>query len=455
MQWNLLHSRPMKRTLLLLAAAALLVGCTPSVNQPEAPVAPAPVAAPAPPAVHGSPATAWTQYAPGGGVEVRALDVAGTGCPDALADGKRLALSLRAAAAKDFPAVCAAMLPEHVTSLSVGGEALGVPVDHPTRILVLGDTGCRIKGTYLQACNDPKAWPFAGLARAAAAMKPDLVLHLGDYLYRESPCPAGNAGCAGSPWGDNWPSWAADFFVPAAPLLRAAPWIVVRGNHEDCFRAGPGFLRLLGPEKFDPAAACNAHLSPYALSVGGQTVAVTDSASAADTPLDEKAVPDYVKDFEALKAIANMGAGREIWLASHRPIWGVITFNGMPAGGNATMIKAAGDLSAFHAIQLMLAGHIHTFEAINYQGHKVPPQIIAGHGGDNLEVTPVDLKGAIFQGDSGVHVDTGLSVGGFGFLMLTREKGSQGWTVQLYDSNGTQEGQCLFDGRQVHCLKPK
>jgi len=441
----------MKRALFLLAAAALLAGCVRSVNQPPANPPPSiPVAA-----VPGNPATAWVQYAPGGGAEVRALDVAAKGCPEALVDGKRLTLGLRAPATKDFPAVCAAILPEHVASLSVGGQVLGVPVDHPNRILVLGDTGCRIKGTYLQACNDPKAWPFAGLSRAAAALKPDLVLHLGDYQYRESPCPEGNAGCAGSPWGDNWPAWAADFFIPAAPLLQAAPWIIVRGNHEDCFRAGPGFLRLLGPEKLDPAAPCTAHLAPYAVSLGGQIVAVMDNASAADTPLDEKAVPDYARDFEALKAMANIGPGRELWLASHRPIWGVITYNGIPAGGNATMIKAAGDLSAFHAISLMLSGHIHTFEAINYKDHKVPPQIVAGHGGDNLDVTPVDLRGTIYQGDSGVQVDTGLSVGGFGFLMLTREEGSEGWTIQLYDSNGTPEKQCQFDGQRVFCLQPK
>jgi len=442
----------MKRALLFLAAAALLAGCIRSVNEPAAPAAPAPAM---PAVAAGAPATAWVQYAPGGGAEVRALDVAGKGCPETLADGKPLALTVRAAATKDFPALCAAMLPDHIASLTVAGLALGVPVDHPRRILVLGDTGCRIKGTYLQACNDPKAWPFAGLARAAAAMKPDLVLHLGDYLYRESPCPEGNAGCAGSPYGDNWPSWAADFFAPAAPLLQAAPWIIVRGNHEDCFRSGLGFLRLLGPERFDPAAPCNGHLDPFVVSAGGQAIAVMDSASAADTPLDDKAVPDYARDFAMLKTLAKGSPGHEIWLASHRPIWGVITFKGLPAGGNATMIKAAGDLSAFKAIQLMLAGHIHTFEAINYQGHKVPPQIIAGHGGDNLEVTPVDLRGTIFQGDSGVHVDTGLSVGGFGFLMLTREPGSEGWTIQLYDSDGTPEKQCQFDGQRVFCLQPK
>ena len=110
---------------------------------------------------------------------------------------------------------------------------------------------------------------FPSVAAAAAKLKPDLVMHVGDYLYREEPCPPGNAGCAGSPSGDNWPSWNADFFAPAAPLLAAAPWVILRGNHEDCQRAGLGFLRLLGPDAFDPAAPCNPHLAPFLVSLGG------------------------------------------------------------------------------------------------------------------------------------------------------------------------------------------
>ena len=51
---------------------------------------------------------------------------------------------------------------------------------------------------------------------------------------------------------------------------------------------------------------------------------------------------------------------------------------------------------------------------------------MAGHGGDNLDVTPVNLKGTIFQGHSGVQVKDGLSVGGFGFLMMTRADGQRG-----------------------------
>ncbi|HJW41429.1 MAG TPA: metallophosphoesterase [Rhizomicrobium sp.] len=398
-------------------------------------------------------AVSWVQLGPGGAAEVRATST-GAACPKAILDGATVPMAVRAAADANFPLLCALAVPQGARSLMIDGTTVVLPVADPQRILVLGDTGCRIKGTALQACNDPKSWPFPGLANAAAAQKPDLVLHLGDYLYRESPCPATFAGCTGSPWGDNWVSWDADFFTPAASLLAAAPWIIVRGNHEDCFRAGPGFLRLLGPQPYDPAAPCIGHLSPYAVPVGSQIVAIMDSSSAPDTSVDPAQLPLYQQDFEALKAMANLGSGHELWLASHRPIWGAISFMGAPAGGNATMIKAAGDLSVFNAISLMLSGHIHTFEAITYVD-KIPPQIVAGHGGDNLDVTPADLRGTIFQGDSGVHVKTGFSVGGFGFLMLTRVPGNAGWTIEPFDSDGHQIKQCAYQERSIFCLSPR
>ena len=88
-------------------------------------------------------------------------------------------------------------------------------------------------------------WPFATIAAIIAGHRPDLVVHLGDYYYRESSCPDGEEGCAGSPFGDRWSSWNADFFAPARPLLRSAPWVFVRGNHEGCERGGKGWYRFL------------------------------------------------------------------------------------------------------------------------------------------------------------------------------------------------------------------
>ena len=48
--------------------------------------------------------------------------------------------------------------------------------------------------------------------------------------------PAGKADCADAVWGYGEASWRADFLAPASPLLAAAPWVMVRGNHDECAR---------------------------------------------------------------------------------------------------------------------------------------------------------------------------------------------------------------------------
>ncbi len=88
----------------------------------------------------------------------------------------------------------------------VAGRSLPLPKANPTKIVVLGDTGCRLQnGNGTQSCNDPDPngtdtpYPFAAVAALAAAQNPDLVLHVGDYAYRDNPCPAGQGyNCGGS-----------------------------------------------------------------------------------------------------------------------------------------------------------------------------------------------------------------------------------------------------------------
>lgn len=379
---------------------------------------------------------AWVQAVAAGGFEVRLVTSDST-CPMFRSDKGQVAMTVRAPANDAFPLTCEAPVPPGAIAIAAGDIPLPVPAAIPNRILVLGDTGCRIKGGALQACNDPAAWPFPALADAASKLEPDLIVHVGDYLYRESPCPAGNPGCAGSPSGDNWPSWKADFFDSAVLLTATAPLVLVRGNHEECSRAGEGFLRLMGPSHFDPSAPCDPHLAPFTVALGGASLAVIDDANAPDTDVDGAMVPVYAKEFQKLAEIPG-----PVWFAAHRPIWAAISGPmNLPIGGNATLIAAAGKTLLPSNVALMLSGHIHSFEAINYEG-KLPPQIVAGNGGDNLAITPRDLKGAIFQGHSGVRVKDGLSVGGFGFLMLTRKQND--WTIDLYDAQGNRKGQCLF-----------
>src|SRR5262249_37454942 len=132
---------------------------------------------------------------------------------------------------------CEAAIPPTAIAATIDGVGLPLPRANPGRIVVFGDTGCRLEhGDPIQACTDldgPPRWPFPPLAESAAASRPDLIIHVGDYHYREMLCPADHAGCAGSPPPYGWDAWRADFFQPARPLFAAAPWIMVRGNHED------------------------------------------------------------------------------------------------------------------------------------------------------------------------------------------------------------------------------
>ena len=119
-------------------------------------------------------------------------------------------------------------------------------IERLDRIAILGDTGCDNDpaGDVRQDCV--AKWPFADVALSAEESDPALVVHVGDYRYRHSD----------NEPSDNWENWKKDFFDPAKPLLSAAPWIMLRGNHENCFkRNGNGWYYLLEP-RFREVTRC-------------------------------------------------------------------------------------------------------------------------------------------------------------------------------------------------------
>lgn len=390
-----------------------------------------------------SPLALWVQL--GDLTEARAL-VNGTVCPLLMRDGAPLPMSVRAAATPDFPLLCGAPIPAGTKAVTFNGTALPLPVSNPQRILVLGDTGCRIKDPELQACNDPKAWVFPKLAAAAAKLKPDLIIDLGDYVSREGQCPARFSGCMDSPFGDNWLAWRTDFFSPAAPLLATAPIILTRGNHEDCTREGAGWLRLMSPMAFNPQAACAPHVAPFFVSFTRLTLAVLDTSGALEADLVPDLASSYADDLAGLARIST-----PLFMVQHRPIWGAISGPlDIPIGGNATLSAGVNKSGIPANVDLMLSGHIHGFEAMNYYDG-FPPQIIGGNGGDLLHDIPRLLKGAVFQGTLAAGVKDGVSASGFGFLVL-RPAGSD-WFVDTYDQDGTLKFQCRLKNRRIDCAK--
>src|SRR6185312_6446723 len=88
----------------------------------------------------------WVQLGPGGAAEARVL-VEGSACPSVTLDGQNVPMAVRAVATPEFMQVCAAAVPAGTKSALLGDAALSLPVSDAERILVVGDTGCRLKGS--------------------------------------------------------------------------------------------------------------------------------------------------------------------------------------------------------------------------------------------------------------------------------------------------------------------
>jgi Calcineurin-like phosphoesterase len=384
----------------------------------------------------------WTQFT-AQGLEARAVTDAPV-CPSAMIDGKATAMTVRAAPGPDYPVTtCALLLQPTTKTLAIGELPIALPLAPPKRIAVVGDTGCRLKGSYIQACNVAAQWPFKQLAERLAADKPDLIIHVGDYHYRESPCPKAEQGCADSPYGDTWDVWRADFFAPAAKLLPVAPWVTVRGNHEDCQRGGKGWSRMLEPAPFDAEQGCNGPTPLYAVRLPKVTLAVVDTALAREEKVDPKQVELFREQYAGL---AKLGSD-PIWLLQHRPIWSAGgTLAGFPYGDNKTLAAAA-RTTLPASVSLMLSGHHHIFQALNY-GDGLPPQIVSGHGGDFLNTgSSVDPTGWSING---VTVTSGLhDVGTFGYVLM--EPQGEGWVATNFDIAGKARHRCGVVNRQVAC----
>ena len=390
----------------------------------------------------------WVQYAPGG-LEARVVTDA-SACPDAMVDGQEAKMTQRSAPGTGYPIrSCVLPIPKGTKLLTVDRVPLPLPKEQPNRILIVGDTGCRLKGAQVQACNDMSQWPFRLGAAMSADFKPDLVIHVGDMHYRETDCPTGNLGCAGTPFGDIWQVWKEDFFDPAQTLLKSAPWVMVRGNHEECERGGKGWARTLDPYPFDlnsGASGCLGPQAPYTVDIGGVTILVMD-VSTADEKQNQKQADFYRPQFESASAIKG-----PVWYAFHRPIWAAESLsNGEIDGANKTLALAAEGHMPANAMAI-LSGHHHVFEVMKYE-QDLPVQIVSGHGGDDLSIkAPKDVKGLVINK---VKIADGISRPGvFGFSMIERDQADatgKKWTLTGYDVRGRGIGTCHLDGREISC----
>jgi hypothetical protein len=434
---------------------------------------------------------AWVQMLPDrdgmpGGRLVRAIVTRGNACPALMQDHVSVQMTIRPAPVRAaFPIVlCEAALAAS-SDAWLGTRRLPLRPSDPRNIVVLGDTGCRM--VYYddapQRCTSGVDWPFAAIASEAAAVaakSPSLVMHVGDFHYRENPCADDSSACGGSPYGDNWATWEEEFFKPAQPLLLAAPWIILRGNHENCARAGAGWLYFFAWQEPKYADACVNDRPPYNLSIGATQDRTTEHQARRRVLVVLDTADDRTS--EGLKArceqyerwINDIKWGdREVWLALHQPLWqrdarreptdkqrDAMVAPG-PCKNAATRSALDGIRARFDAlatrrtVRLVLSGDTHLFEFFRPVDPLRPIQLVAGDGGtklDQLEPQSAAGAGASAQDRLKNEMNRSLksygvdgiasAVADFGFVRLHLDGST--WTADLIGVKGEVLTSCGF-----------
>jgi predicted phosphodiesterase len=269
-----------------------------------------------------------------------------------------------------------------------------------------------------------------------AKHKPDVIIHLGDYHYRETKCPS-DANCLGSPFGDNGPTWEADWFEPAQALLLQAPLLLVRGNHEQCGWAPSGWLRYLAVGPL-PTQCPNIE-DAWTARLPGLDVIVFDSSFG---PAGMSA-PESLEPMRQMaeKNLADLGG--EGWFVTHRPLW--VRYDPRGTEGDVTQREAFGETMP-DAVSLVFSGHIHSFQIFDMEDRV--SQVVSGNAGVALYPAPDETLHDILVG--GDKASMTLSDSGFGFVILERET-DQRWRLQAFDLNGTQRHICMVEGREIAC----
>ncbi len=403
----------------------------------------------------------WVELGPNGITHARTIIPSSQrACPSIEIDGSPQPMNTRGQAPPGFDEVqvCQYTIPAGATSASIGSQALSLPSANPQRIVVLGDTGCRIKGSDVQDCDDPQDWKFQQVAQDIAATEPDLIIHVGDYHYREGDGTQQLATCPNTKIGLCWASWEADFFAPARTLLPKAPWVFIRGNHEDCGtadsssdppRAWRGWFYFLEPRPLTGTpwdqATCPAYTDPYFIPAGSQNFLVMDTSEIPDdyasTPV-QKTVDRYAHEFTIMDTLTQNQD--RVWLTTHRPFWAVASWS---SGGRAQIgatdltLQAALAQSQDHGIpssvDMLLAGHIHLFERLVFTDGR-PPQLVFGGGGTELDPAITD---ALLNANPSVMRSLGVAQKDFttfqdidyGIIDST----SSGWSVTVKNVDGT------------------
>jgi len=195
-------------------------------------------------------------------------------------------------------------------------------------------------------------------------------------------CPESNRALPAMPPALAARSSRADWFAPEAAAFLAAPWVMMRGNHEVWRRGAEGWFRFLDPLPYQ--TPCQDVTEPYRVPFEGVNFVVLGSGIAND----QIAHPAQVALDREQLARAPALAGVRAWLVTHRPLSAVGPFSppGASPASNVTVGEAAPPMWPSSA-ELILSGHRHLWESLGFALSATgrPSQWVVGHGGTLLE----------------------------------------------------------------------
>ncbi len=310
------------------------------------------------------------------------------------------------------------------------------------KIILVGDTGCRLKessfGDSYQNCKHPHEWVYASVIEKISTEKPDLIIHVGDYHYREQ-CSEGKI-CRQytDTVGYGWRSWEADFFAPSQKGFQSAPWIFVRGNHEDCKRAFEGY-KLLTEQQWKNNCI-PAEKTEY-IQVGDLLIVQLDSSSVSDKPETPENEAFWEQQFKDIEKSIQFTNAKQVWLVTHKPLIGLVeNSKGELQTINMNLQKAFAKTGLNKKIKLMIAGHIHNTQLINTKNF--PKQLVVGNSGTSLD-DPSELQNRnkiLKKKINGLKItdffsDT-KSGHSFGYAIMTKSSDGINWELTFKDLNG-------------------
>lgn len=336
--------------------------------------------------------------------------------------------------------------------------------------VIMGDSGCRGKtgsfgSRYYQDCSltdassdKPYSWPYKAFADQASTLEPDLVFHTGDYHYFWED----DSFWTGSDGQDRFEYWLQEMLIPTQSLLRTAPWVFSRGNHERCTPAswfGDGWHTMFGPTN---ATCTNPVIPAWYIDVApGDGNTPPYRFIMIDTSNTQLVGNGFTDAAQQSKAAIDGSS----WI-THYPPLKLVYYSSAPHFGDKYVLKAINDALSSACTdpscrpEATFTGHQHLYQQLELNdnnGDLLTKVIIVGHSGTALDQSklPVGEAQGRFRdsvicqqtipietfGETGVS-STIKSANRHGFLLLKRGTGISndtglGWQQQTFWAGAT------------------